>query len=74
MLEKIITKTNFEDIIIIIIVSFAIVGFWRGTWQLLDKYFFPNNFLLSQLIPLILGLIILFLISFIKLKTNKNQK
>jgi hypothetical protein len=74
MLERIVTKTNFKDVIIIIIVSFAIIGFWRGTWQLLDKFFLPNNFILSQIIPLVLGLIILFLISFIKLKTNKEKK
>ena len=68
MLESIINKTNPKDIFIIIIVSFAIVGFWRGTWQLLDKYFLPNHFLLSNIIPFLAGLLILFIIAEIKLR------
>ena len=70
MLEEIINKTNFKDVVTIIIVSFAMVCFWRGTWQLLDKYFIPNHFLLSNIIPFLTGLLILVIIGFIKLKTS----
>jgi len=72
MLENIINKTNFKDIFLIILLSFAIVCFWRGTWNLLDKFLFPDNFLLSQLISIILGILVLFI--FAKLKLKKSKK
>jgi Fuseless len=46
----------------IIIGTFLAVMIWRGTWWLLDKYFLPNDPLLSHIlcviIPLLFGLII----------------
>ena len=42
-----------------IIVGLGIVLFWRGVWQLLNVYLFPQNYELSNWISLIVGLIIL---------------
>jgi hypothetical protein len=44
-----------------ILVAFAIISFWRGVWQLMDYYFFPNHILISNWASLGIGLIILFL-------------
>jgi hypothetical protein len=66
MLESFIKKTNLNDIGIILIASFAIVAFWRGTWNLMDKFLFPNNFVLSQFISIGIGLLILGILSKIK--------
>lgn len=59
MLEAILKKTNLKDVGIILFASIAIVAFWRGAWNLLDLYLFPNNFLMSQIVSIILGVIIL---------------
>ncbi|MCC7304159.1 hypothetical protein IT418_01970 [bacterium] len=37
----------------------AVVLFWRGAWGLMDRYFFPDNELLSYLLSAIFGLFIL---------------
>jgi len=66
MLEEAIKKTNLHDVLIIIIAAFAIVNFWRGTWNLLDKYLLPNNFLTSQIISILIGITILVIIARIK--------
>jgi len=66
MLERIIKKVSLFDVFIIILSSLSIVAFWRGIWNLMDKYIFPNNFLLSQVITIIGGIILLIIISKIK--------
>ena len=68
MLETIINKTNQRDVLIILITSLAIVAFWRGVWNLMDKYLFPENFIISQLTSILFGLLILFIIGIIKIK------
>jgi len=42
-----------------LLIGFAVVAFWRGTWGLLDMYLFPNNFQLSLWVSVLLGVIIL---------------
>lgn len=74
MLETLFEKTNFKDILIIIIASLAIVNFWRGTWGLMDTFLFPLNHPLSYTISLIISLIILLLIALHKSKTRKQKK
>lgn len=66
MLEKIIKEVSLFDVLIIILSSLSVVAFWRGIWNLMDKYIFPSNFLLSQLITIIGGIILLIIISKIK--------
>jgi hypothetical protein len=66
MLETLFKKANITDFFIIIISSLAIVGFWRGMWNLIDRFVFPHNFVLSQLVTIFSGIIILFILSRIK--------
>jgi hypothetical protein len=63
MLEEVLKKADFKDVLIVLIGSLSIVAFWRGAWNLLDKYFVPNNFLWSQVFSIIAGVIVLVLIS-----------
>ena len=63
MLEVILKKANLKDVLIVLLGSLAIVGFWIGAWNLLDKYLFPTNFLLSQGVSIVLGILILILLS-----------
>ena len=42
-----------------ILLAFAVISFWRGIWGLMDEFLFPNNYRLSLVISLILGLLIL---------------
>jgi len=59
---------NLFDVVIILLSSLSIVAFWRGIWNLMDKYLLPSNFLLSQLITIFGGIILLIIIS----KINRN--
>ena len=47
-----------------IIIGASIIMFWRGLWGLMDLYIFPENEILSYVIPAIIGLLILFLNDF----------
>lgn len=48
-----------HPILYAIFVGSAVVLFWRGLWGLLDLYLFPNNYLVSSVISLVLGILIL---------------
>lgn len=48
-----------HQIVVAILVGFAVIAFWRGIWGLLDIYLFPNDYKLSLWASLILGLLIL---------------
>jgi len=63
MLETIYKKTNTKEIVLIVISALAIVAFWRGAWNLMDYYLFPGNFVLSQAVSIVFGLIILIVLS-----------
>ena len=45
--------------ILAIILAFAVISFWRGVWGLLDELLFPNNYILSLSLSIIIGLVIL---------------
>jgi hypothetical protein len=47
-----------------IIIAFAVISFWRGVWGLMDEYLFPNNYTLSLVSSLILGLAILIITNY----------
>ena len=38
----------------------ATILIWRGVWNYADKYFFPNDFFLSNLLTIIVGICLLF--------------
>ena len=63
MLEKILKRANLFDVLIIFIASIAIVAFWRGAWNLFDRFLFPENFVMSQIISIVLGVFILLILS-----------
>lgn len=63
MLERILKKTSLIDVPIVIIGAVAIVGIWRGTWNLLDKFLLPENFVYSQVASIIFGVLILIILS-----------
>ena len=70
MLEEIVKKANFTDVLIVIIASLAIVSFWRGIWGLMDIYIYPTNPTISLVSSVIMGIAILLLIAFYKYKNN----
>jgi len=48
-----------HQILFAVLITFAVVSIWRGFWGLLDEYLFPENYLLSLWVSLVIGLIIL---------------
>jgi hypothetical protein len=44
-----------------LLAAVGVIFVWKGIWDLLNLYLFPNNPLLSALISLFIGLIILYL-------------
>lgn len=44
----------------ILIFAIAIVMIWRGIWNLVDTYFFPEHLLFSNITSIIIGIAILF--------------
>jgi|TARA_Y100000310_G_C20140849_1_gene560208 hypothetical protein len=59
--SKIKEKRSLKKVFYTIIIAFAIVSFWRGVWQLMDMFLFPNNYLLSNIASVLMGIIILYL-------------
>ena len=39
----------------------ATILIWRGIWNYADKYFFPNDFFMSNLLTIIVGIMLLFI-------------
>jgi len=74
MLEKILERANFTDVLIVLVGSFAIVGFWRGTWNLMDYYVFPESFVLSQTVTILAGVMIMVLLSLYKGWKNGGKR
>ena len=60
MVEKHVQKRRIKKVLYAVIIAFAIVSFWRGVWGLMDLYLFPNNYTLSLLISVLIGLTILY--------------
>ncbi len=65
-MEEMFRRTKAKDVVLILIASIAIVGFWRGVWNLMDKFLFPENFIISQVISIVIGTLLLLLLSRIK--------
>ncbi|MEA3248216.1 MAG: hypothetical protein U9Q73_00765 [Nanoarchaeota archaeon] len=63
MLETILKKTNLGDVFIGVVAALAIICVWRGSWNLLDKFLLPENFILSQLSSIVFGILILIIMS-----------
>jgi len=55
-------KKYIRKVLFTILISFAVILFWRGIWGLADFYLFPNNYHLSLWVSLGIGLLILLLV------------
>ena len=53
-------KRRIKKVLYTILIAFAIVSFWRGAWGLMDLYLFPNNYTLSLLVSILIGIVILY--------------
>jgi len=49
---------NFFTMVMVVV---AVIMVWRGIWNILDMYFFPNDPILSNLLSILIGLIIMYL-------------
>ena len=63
MLEEIFERASLKDILLVFLAATAVIGFWRGIWNLLDQFFLVNNFVLSQVVSIVVGILILVLLS-----------
>ena len=59
MFKKISEMEAKHQVILSIVIAFAVIAFWRGVWGLMDLYFFPDNNELSLWLSVLLGLVIL---------------
>jgi hypothetical protein len=48
-----------KKVLLSVIIGLAVISFWRGAWNLMDIYLFPNNYEASSWLSLILGFAIL---------------
>ena len=48
-----------QKIFFTILIAFAVISFWRGTWGLMDLYLFPNDYEVSLWVSVVLGIGIL---------------
>ncbi len=52
---------RFRKLVFALVVGLAIVAFWRGAWQLMDLFVFPENQLLSNVVSFVVGFLVLVL-------------
>ncbi|MBS3086982.1 hypothetical protein J4226_00120 [Candidatus Pacearchaeota archaeon] len=51
-----------KQVIMTLLIAFAVISFWRGIWGLMDIYFIPSNSKISFMLSTILGVIIVYLV------------
>lgn len=52
-------KRSFIYNIRLMIIGFAVVMIWRGIWNFLDHYLFPEFFIFSNIISIFIGVLLL---------------
>jgi len=52
-------KLKNRHLFLAILVGTAVIAVWRGIWNLLDVYLYPNDIVLSSVISIVFGLTIL---------------
>ncbi len=52
-------KIKTSHLFLAMIVGTAVISVWRGIWNLLDLYLYPNDIVLSSILSIVIGLIIL---------------
>jgi len=63
MLERILKLEGWNDLFFVFLSAVAIIGIWRGLWNIFDVYLLPKYFLLSQILSIAGGLIMLYVLS-----------
>jgi hypothetical protein len=53
-------KRSLKNILNVLILAFAVVVFWRGVWGVMDVLLFPNDYLLSSIASIVVGVVILY--------------
>lgn len=56
MAKKIDNFKRRHKILFALLIGFAVVAFWRGAWGILDVYLFPDDYHLSSIASLCIGL------------------
>ena len=59
MYAKFNTLKKHHQLLASLVIAIALISIWRGIWRLFDYYVFPDHFVLSSLITLVLGICIL---------------
>lgn len=59
MIKRLQKLSSKKQLYFAVIIALSVIAFWRGVWGLMDLYIFPQNYLLSLIIPMVLGLMIL---------------
>ncbi|MBS3071136.1 MAG: hypothetical protein A2639_00435 [Candidatus Staskawiczbacteria bacterium RIFCSPHIGHO2_01_FULL_34_27] len=53
-------KKHLREVLLTLLIAFAIISFWRGVWGLMDVYLFPGNHFISYVASIIIGVAILY--------------
>lgn len=65
MLNKLNKFKRKHKIAFALVIGFAVVAFWRGAWGILDIFVFPNDYAISSIVSLIVGVGLLTLTDYI---------
>jgi len=63
MLDRILKKAGLSDVLIVFVAAVGIIGIWRGLWNLMDAYVFPESFVFSQILTIVGGILVLAILS-----------
>ena len=55
-----------------LVISICIVLFWRGTWNLIDEYLVPDNYILSNIISILIALSVIGVSDFLIKKLSES--
>lgn len=58
--KKVKKKRSLKNILNVLILAFAVVAFWCGAWGLMDVLLFPNDYCLSSILSILIGVVILY--------------
>lgn len=61
------------DAVILLALSFiGIVFAWRGMWNLIDTYFMPRRYLMSNILSIVIGALLLLFVIHMRAKNIKQ--
>ncbi len=62
--KKSVFKEEFFYNVKLVILAASVVMIWRWIWNLIDEYFLPDDFLLSNILTILLWISIMFFIEY----------